>query len=238
MDFYLSKDGNRLRFPLTPDSITVKTNSLALSFQIIKLGEHKIPRGTSVTGYSWNGVLPDVSMSGLGFVFDWQPPDSIIDLLNTWIGQDAKLQFMVTETTINTDVFIESFTYTYVGTGRVNYSLSLATYRPLTITTAPAQPEVVIPTVAQPSTATAAVAADSGSGSSGGGASKSSKTSTKKNNTGKEKLSVSIPTSKIAGVASKFAAKQPVSADTAKASGTFSKLAQKVSSVTKDKIKK
>lgn len=148
--FYLTVDKDRLRIPLTPNNISVKEGTLSLSFQVIKEGEHKIPRGTQVTGYSWQGLLPGKSMSDLGFVFDWQKPTDIIEKLKSWQKAGKIIDFTVTEASIKDKVFIENVTFTHQGAGNVSYQINLAAYRPLTVTTAPPQPKVTIPTETPP----------------------------------------------------------------------------------------
>lgn len=142
MDIYLTSksSGERLRIPLLPDRLNVKTGALPLSFQIIKLGEAKIPRGNALTGYSWNGVFPGASMSNASFIYDWQEPNVIIDLLKQWESQGETLTLMVTETTINDDVFIENFVFEHYGIDNVSYTLNLTHRRELYITTTPPPP--------------------------------------------------------------------------------------------------
>lgn len=142
---YLTEGTNRLRFPIVPNNVSVKVGTTVVSFVVIKDGEHKIPRGTSVTGYSWNGMLPGEAMSDLGFVFDWRSPMEIVNLLKTWQATGAILDFTVTEVGIKDTVFIDNATYTHKGAGNIEYQLSLSSYRPMTIKSAPKQPKVKIP---------------------------------------------------------------------------------------------
>ena len=60
MDIYLTEisSGDRLRIPLLPDRLNIRTGAVATTLNIIKAGEARIPRGTIATGYSWNGVFP------------------------------------------------------------------------------------------------------------------------------------------------------------------------------------
>lgn len=48
MEFYLTskRTGARLRIPLLPDRLNVKTGASVVSLSIIKKGEVKIPRGS------------------------------------------------------------------------------------------------------------------------------------------------------------------------------------------------
>lgn len=167
MDFYLTNlsSGERLRIPLLPDRLNVKTGAMTTALTIIKKGEVKIPRGTSLTGYSWNGVFPSENMENASFVFDWQEPARIVSLLTGWEEKGDTLRLMITELSINADVFIESFTYEYYGVGDCAYTLNLTTKRELTVTTVPAPPAPVV----QPDTPTTSTSNQYGTVSTNGG---------------------------------------------------------------------
>lgn len=152
MDFYLTNlsSGERLRIPLLPDRLNIKTGAMTTALTIIKKGEVKIPRGSTLTGYSWNGVFPSENMETASFVFDWQEPARIVALLVGWEEKGDTIRLMITDLSINADVFIESFTYEYYGVGDCAYTLSLTTKRELTVTTVPAPPAPVV----QPGTTT------------------------------------------------------------------------------------
>lgn len=200
MDMYLTAGSDRFRIPLLPNKVSVKRGTTSISFQIIKTGEHKIPRGTAVTGYSWTGVFPGESMSDLGFVFDWIAPKYIIDKLTNWMTRGEKLDFLISGAGVKDTVFIDSFTYDYAGRDNVNYTLSLSAYRPVTVTSAPPQPKIEIPKENPNSPSYQAQAGPGASNSSSSG----TKSSTPNNK--KTKLSVTIPkASVIAGVASAVA---------------------------------
>lgn len=139
MDIFLKSktDADWFRFPIMPDSISVKTSAKAQSINIIGVGEVKVPRGTQLTGYSWNGIFPHESNSGHSFVFDWQEPTAIVQKLREWQEAGETLTLMVTELCINEDVFIEGFNYEYRGIGDCSYTINLSVRRELTITTVP-----------------------------------------------------------------------------------------------------
>ena len=138
---------DRLYFPLTPNSVSEKDGTTSISFQVIKNGEHKIPRGTSVTGYSWSGTLPNKAMAGLSFIdtVNWLEPKEIIKKLKKWQKAGKIIKFVVTNVGISDEVFIESMNFTHKGAGLVDYQMNVSAYRPLSVTTAPPQPKVVIP---------------------------------------------------------------------------------------------
>ena len=198
MDIYLTADGERLRIPLLPDRLSVKMGNVSIGFQIIKKGEYKIPRGTALTGYSWNGVFPGKGMADASFVHDWQAPTRIISTLSRWMEQNKTVHIMVTETTINDDVFIENFVFDHFGVDNVSYTLTLTKYRPLYVTTAPPQPEVIIPEQAEEKTETKTdtkTKSTSSTNKNSSSTTKAQKTNTS-TNTSPQKLSVSIPSAK------------------------------------------
>lgn len=142
MDIYITAvdTGLRLHLPLLPNKLNVKTGANVLSLNVIKTGEVKLPRGTALTGYSWSGTLPGASMSRLSFVVDWQDPKAIVALFEGWQTAGTKLNFMLTESTINDDVFVESFSYEYSGLDNIAYNITLTKYRALIVTTSPPPP--------------------------------------------------------------------------------------------------
>lgn len=210
MDIYLTADGERLRIPLLPDRLSVKMGTVSVGFTIIKNGEYKIPRGTSLTGYSWNGVFPGIAMNEASFVHDWQAPTRIIATLTRWMEENKIIHLMVTETTINDDVFIENFVFDHFGVDNVSYTLTLTKYRPLIVTTAPPQPEVIIPEQSEEEpeekhedTKTQSTSSNKSNDSTTRQANKSNTSNT----TTKLKLSISIPTKKLAAAAMNAATK-------------------------------
>jgi SH3-like domain-containing protein len=143
MDIYLTsiKSGERIRIPLLPDRVNVKTGAATISSTIINLGEVKIPRGSNLTGYSWNGTFPGAHLQNAQFVKGWQSPDKLIASMINFMEQGETLRLMITELTVNDDVFIDGFNYEYYGgAGDVSYTLSLTRRRAVTISTVPPQP--------------------------------------------------------------------------------------------------
>ncbi len=235
MDIYLTANGERLRIPLLPDRLSVKMGTVSIGFQIIKKGEYKIPRGTALTGYSWNGVFPGQNMANASFVHDWQPPTRIIQTLSRWMEQNLTLHIMVTETTINDDVFIENFVFDHFGVDNVSYTLTLTKYRPLYVTTAPPQPEVIIPTQAEEKTE---IKTDTKTQSTSS-TKKNNKTTTSapksnvSNNTTPIKLSVAIPSAKSSLAAAQTALKSFVNVGATFLKGVASAASKKSKPTTK-----
>ena len=125
------------RFPLMPDRINISTGANVISLSIINVGQVKLPRGNQLAGYSWNGLLPGEHMSDVSFVFDWQPPATIIKTLKDWQDRGTTLTLMVTELSINEDVFIEGLKYEYFGAGDCSYSITLTVRKELIVSVMP-----------------------------------------------------------------------------------------------------
>ena len=141
VEMYITdRAGGRLRIPLPPDEISVKVGANIITASIIKLGEVKIPRGTILTAYSWNGVLPGEHMKAMSYVQEWQEPQRIAERLREYCATGETITLVVTGAGINADVFIESFVYSpRGGMGDIHYSIAMTARRKLTITTVPAE---------------------------------------------------------------------------------------------------
>ncbi len=145
MYMYLtSESGERVQFSLLPDRVNVRTTANIIASNIVNLGEVKIPRGSNLTGYSWNGTFLGEHAKSLGFVTNWAAPSSMISTLRSWMESGATLTFLITDITVNDEVFIESFEWNYAGgMGDVSYSIVLTKRRTLSISTIP--PPATVP---------------------------------------------------------------------------------------------
>ena len=136
MDIFLrpkDTDDEWFRFPLMPDSISISTAASVVTVTIINVGEIRVPRGNQLTSYAWQGTLPGEHMSDASFVFDWQPPQTIIQRLREWQETGTTLNLLVTELSINADVFIQTLQYEYHGAGDCDYNISLSVRKELSI---------------------------------------------------------------------------------------------------------
>lgn len=107
--------GTRIALPLTPEKVSDKREGNFISYNVLNVGEVKIPNGEKLAQFSWNGILPGVSMLGMGIIslFDWKPPRAMIGILDGWKKNRKKLRLLVTGTAINHDVYIQNFTVTH-----------------------------------------------------------------------------------------------------------------------------
>ena len=229
MDIYMTADGQRLRIPLLPDRVNVKTGAIATSFQTVQGDEYKIPRGNALTGYSWNGIFPGESMAEMSFVHDWQQPTRIISTIKKWKEDKKIIRLMITEVGINDDVQIDNFNYDFFGAGNASYTLTMSQYKPVYISTAPPQPEVVIPIEQEPITTEPPKTPSSGGDNKKKNTSNKSNTST---DTQKKNLTVNIPTTKLIDVV-KSGVKSVVSAASSIAQGLAKAITVNAGSSTK-----
>jgi len=138
MDFYLQDlaTGRAVHFPVNPEEIRIQADTQSDTFRVLDLGEISLPRGRRATRYSWPGFLPGAARAGQPYMAFWRPPKDILFDLETWHGENARLRFMVTETEINKDVYIESLRHTWgkgSAFGDLEYEIELVEYRPLVV---------------------------------------------------------------------------------------------------------
>ena len=78
--------GQKLQLSMTPENINVKFAQSFRTFNIIHLGEIKLPRGEKLTGISWKGILPGQKTTAYKFVNSeaWVEPEEIVRQLESW----------------------------------------------------------------------------------------------------------------------------------------------------------
>lgn len=138
MDFYLTSKttGRKIHFPMNPERVSVSTGTNMKSFEVIDLGEIKFPRGKVPASISWEGKLPGEKRSTMSFVKDWFPVVELVDILQEFRDQQDRLQLLITETSINTEVYLSVFEHNWSGGfGDCDYRLELVQARDLKVYT-------------------------------------------------------------------------------------------------------
>ena len=140
MDIKLIPLGNGavFTFPALPESIQGKYAAKYQSFDIISQGTVKVPKGTDVAEFTWDGVFFGESKKREPIVRTnhWQNPHSCVKILNDFMKSETVLNLIVTETWINADVTISSFQPKAIGAyGNIEYSISFVQKKPLSIYT-------------------------------------------------------------------------------------------------------
>lgn len=123
-------------FPALPEKIQGKYGAKYQSFDILARGTVKIPRGTDVAEFSWDGVFFGETKRNEPIVKknSWSPPGECVKILKNFMENGTALNLIVTETWINVDVTLSSFQPRPAGAyGNVEYSIAFVQKKPLQI---------------------------------------------------------------------------------------------------------
>lgn len=128
--------GERLSL-LAPESVKFKADSNFITYNIIGAGEVKIPNGEKLSKFSWKGRLPGKSMRNMGMVrgIEWRSPSEIQRLWNDWKTKGKKLRLLVTGTTINHDVYLDSYTVDTSKLDTVEYNITFSVAKDIIVRT-------------------------------------------------------------------------------------------------------
>ena len=76
--------GSKFTFPALPEKVQGKYAAKYQSFDIISLGTVKVPKGTDVSEFSWDGVFFGPSKKNEAIVKKnaWQSPNECVKILN------------------------------------------------------------------------------------------------------------------------------------------------------------
>lgn len=116
--------GNYMTFPMLPEEITVECGTRFQSYDIMNVGEIKLPLGEELTKFSWNCKIPGEKRQQKDKNGNLIAPYLIVSHGNPKKAQEwfsylrnsgIKCKLLVTETPINHDVYLESYTMNYSG---------------------------------------------------------------------------------------------------------------------------
>lgn len=130
--------GSKFTFPALPEKVQGKYGAKYQSFDIISQGTVKVPKGTDVAEFSWDGVFFGESKKKEPIVRknSWKEPNECVKILQKYMQEETILNLIVTETWINVDVTISSFQPRPVGAyGNIEYSITFVQKKPLEIYT-------------------------------------------------------------------------------------------------------
>lgn len=138
VDIYIKEanGGRELRIPWLPDKVTVDSNGLrAASYEILDVGEVKVPSGSNLTGFSWGSYFPGAGHKNLPFLRgSWQDPKNIQTMLSEWRVNGTPLRLLMTGTPINHDVYLSDYRVDYEsGYGDYKYEISFEMRREIKI---------------------------------------------------------------------------------------------------------
>lgn len=130
--------GSKFTFPSLPEKIQGKYGAKYQSFDIISQGTVKVPKGTDVAEFTWDGVFFGESKKTEPIVkkSKWKEPNECVKILSNFMKNETVLNLIVTETWINVDVTISSFQPGPAGAyGNVEYSITFVQNKPLELYT-------------------------------------------------------------------------------------------------------
>ncbi len=130
--------GPKFTFPALPEKIQGRYRAKYQSFDIISQGTVKVPKGTDVAEFSWDGVFFGRTKRKEAIVKadDWREPGECVKILYDFMLNETVLNLIVTETWINVDATISSFQPKAVGAyGNVEYSITFVQKKALEIYT-------------------------------------------------------------------------------------------------------
>lgn len=129
--------GTRIALPLPPEAVKCKAEGSFITYNIINVGEVKLPSGEKLVKFSWSGRLPGASMRHMRIVSasDWRSPKEIQNIFSTWRNCGKKLRLLVTGTTINHNVYLDSYTVDNSKLDTVEYSISFSVAKDIMVYT-------------------------------------------------------------------------------------------------------
>lgn len=130
--------GSKFTFPALPEKVQGKYGAKYQSFDIISQGTVKVPKGTDVAEFTWDGIFFGESKRNEPIVKknSWKEPNECVKILNNFMKNETVLNLIVTETWINVDVTISSFQPRPAGAyGNIEYSITFVQKKPLQIYT-------------------------------------------------------------------------------------------------------
>jgi len=128
-DVYITDidNGDSMQLSYVPEQISAMEAARFQSYNIIENGEVKVPKGTNLTKISWDGILPGEAMLNYSYIkfAAWEEPETIISRWNKWKEKGSRLNLMITQTAINLQVYLDSFSPKSKGSlGNIEYSIS------------------------------------------------------------------------------------------------------------------
>lgn len=139
MEIYITnlETKDRLQLPMLPTEIRGTIANKFASYSIIKNGEVRIPTGTSLDTYTWQTQFPGKKRKKDAYIRAWTAPkecDKFMRSLKAANGKPVKARLLITETHINLDVYLQ--TYSPVesgGYGDITYSVTFIRAKKITI---------------------------------------------------------------------------------------------------------
>ena len=99
MDIYITEkeSGTRIALSMLPEKVKRKASTKFQSYDIINIGEVKLPRGTKLLTFSWDGTFPGSGRKSYGFIKShfWMEPKELESIFDQWRTDGTILILMV-----------------------------------------------------------------------------------------------------------------------------------------------
>lgn len=130
MDIYITnlETNDRLQIPMLPTEVRGTITNKFASYSIIKNGDVRIPIGTSLDTYTWSAKFPGAKRKRDPYIRGWTAPkecDNFMRSLKATGGKPVKARLLITETHINLDVYLQTYSPNETGGyGDIDYSVT------------------------------------------------------------------------------------------------------------------
>lgn len=122
----------KLRLPVNPPSISVRSPFGYNDVEVSQLGEITIPGEEQLNEFSFSSFFPEKYHPGYCEYEGFPYPSECIEMIERWRASRRPARLIVTGTHINTPVTIRQFDYDSVAAGHgkdVQYSMTLKQYK-------------------------------------------------------------------------------------------------------------
>lgn len=130
MEIYITnlETNDRLQLPMLPTEVRGTIANKFASYSIIKNGDVRIPTGTSLDTYTWQAQFPGTKRKKDPYIRGWTAPkecDKFMRSLKATNGKPVKARLLITETHINLDVYLQTYSPTESGGyGDITYNVT------------------------------------------------------------------------------------------------------------------
>ncbi|MED1745734.1 MULTISPECIES: hypothetical protein [Brevibacillus] len=134
LEFWLTWNNNteKLRLPVIPATISVKTGHGFTDIDLVAIGEATIIGEPKLEEYSFSTIWPDQYDPGFCDYDGFPSPEEFVSTIKRWKNTGYPIRFTVTGSDINVPVTIRDFSYEWNGFD-IEFSLTLKEYRFVTL---------------------------------------------------------------------------------------------------------
>ena len=99
MDIYITEkeSGTRIALSMLPEKVKRKASTKFQSYDIINIGEVKLPRGTKLLTFSWDGTFPGSGRKSYGFIKShfWMEPKELEAISSVLLARERTARDLI-----------------------------------------------------------------------------------------------------------------------------------------------